>query len=123
MILEHLEIDVQGIVANVRTEIDELTKGTTEIIGDIRKDLEQGRTIVLELLKTIDSFRSTSSTTSPLISTSPAKPATSLTIQSTTSASAEPSLSSSFLEKEKEMLEFKATLLSKRTIQSSIQTK
>ena len=39
--LKHLEIGVQHIVSNIRTEIDELARGTTETITDMRKDLEQ----------------------------------------------------------------------------------
>jgi len=88
-----------------------LTKGTTEIISDMRNDLEQGQTLITELLKTINSLGSTSSTISPLISTSSMNPITSLTIQTTTSASTKPNLSSPFLKKEKKMLEFKGKLL------------
>ena len=47
---------VQDIFLNIRTEIDELSIGTTEIITDTRKDLEQGTTVVAELLRTINSL-------------------------------------------------------------------
>jgi len=121
--LEHLEIGLQDIVVNIRTEIEELAKGATKIISDMRKDLEQGRTVISELLRTINSLRSSSSTISPIITTSFAKPMTSPTMQTNTTTLTEPSWSSPFLEKEKEMLELKAKPLSKRTIPSTIQTK
>ena len=44
--LKHLEIGIQDIVTNIWTEIDELSKGTTEILTDMQKDLEQGNLVV-----------------------------------------------------------------------------
>ena len=123
MNLEHLQTGIRDIVANIQTEIDELAEGTSKIIGDMRKDLEQERTVISEFVKTVNSLRSTSSTISPLTSTSSAKPITSRTIQIITSASTESSSSLPFLEKEKEMLELIAQLLSKRTIQSTTQAR
>ena len=89
--LEHLEIGLQDIVVNIRTEIEELAKGATKIISDMRKDLEQGRTVISELLRTINSLRSSSSTISPIITTSFAKPMTSPTMQTNTTTLTEPS--------------------------------
>ena len=60
---------------------------------------------IAELLKTISSLRTTSLTTSTIITTSSVKPMTSPTIQTTTSTLAGPSSTSTFLEIEKEMLE------------------
>ena len=37
---EHLETGVQDISANIRTDINELAKGTTKTTGDMRKDLD-----------------------------------------------------------------------------------
>ena len=61
--LKHLETGIQDIVTNIRTEIDELSKGTTEILTDMRKDLEQGNLVVAELFKIINSLRTISSET------------------------------------------------------------
>ena len=69
----------------------------------MRQDLEQGRTMVAEMLKAL---RTTKTSPSTIPTTSLAKPQTSWT-------TTEPSLSSPFLEKEKERLELKAILLSK----------
>jgi len=89
----------------------------------MRKDHEQGRTIITEFLKTISFLKSTSSITSPMITTSSANPMTSPTIQTTTTTLAEPNSSSPFLEKEKEMLQLKAKLLLKKIINPTTQTK
>ena len=99
--LEQLEIRVQDIAANIGTEIDELSKGTTEIISDMRKDLEQERIVIAELLKTISAIKLTSSTTSLMITTSSAKLMTSPTLQTTTRTLTEPNSNSSFVEQEK----------------------
>jgi len=70
----------------------------------MRRDVEQGRIVVAEMLKTL-------STTKSSLSTIPTESTADPVIVQTT----EPSSSSPFLEKEKEMLELKAKLLSKRT--------
>jgi len=44
--LKQLETGVQAIVDNHQTEINELSIGTADIIGDMKKDLEQQRTVV-----------------------------------------------------------------------------
>jgi len=103
--LEHLDTGVKAIVENTKVEVEELSKGTEEIISNMRHDLEQGRIEVAEMLKALSNTKLSSSTTS---TTSLAKPQTSQTIM-------EASSSSPFLEKENEMLELKAKLLSKRT--------
>jgi len=69
----------------------------------MRHDLEQGRIVVVEMLKALSTTKSSLST---ILTTSLEKPQTS---QTTT----KPPSSSPFLEKEKEMLELKAKLLSK----------
>jgi len=103
--LEHLDTGVKVIVENIRVEVEEISKETEEIILNMRRDLDQGRIAVAEMLKALNTTKSSPST---ITTTSLAKPHTS---QTTT----EPSSSSPFLEKEKEMLELKAKLLSKRT--------
>jgi len=122
--LEHLETGVQNIVTNIRTEINELAKGTKEIIGDMRRDLDQGRTVVPKLLKMVNSLRSALSTNSPVTTISPIQSVASSTLPTITSINiSKPSSSSSFLEKEKEMQELKVKLLSKRIIALTIQPK
>ena len=96
--LRHRETGVQDIIANIRTKIDEFSKGTTEIISDMRKDLEQGRAVIEELLKNISAIKPTSSTTLPMITTSFVKPMTLPAMRTTTTTLTEPSSSSSFLE-------------------------
>ena len=49
--LKHLETGVEDIVSNIRTEIDELASRTTKIITDMRKDLEQGSTVLQNSLR------------------------------------------------------------------------
>jgi len=49
--LEHLDTGVKVIVENIRVEVEELSKGTEEIISNMRHDLEQGRIVVVEMLK------------------------------------------------------------------------
>jgi len=110
--LKHLDTGVQDIIANIKTEIDELTKGTTEIITVMRKDLEQGSNVVAELLNTINSLRPNSSTISSATTPSSITPMTSSTIKTITPTTiSEPSLRPSFLEKENEMRELLAKLL------------
>ena len=72
--LEQLETSVQAIVNNLRTEINKLSTGTTYIIGDVKKHLEQRRIIIGEMLKSISSLKPNSSTLSTILITSPAKP-------------------------------------------------
>jgi len=115
--LKHLETGIQDIASNVRTKIDELARGTTEMITDMRKDLEQGSTVVSKLLKTINSLRPTSSTLSPATTSSSTTPMASSTIIT------EPTSSPSFLQKEKVMQELKTKLLSKKTITITTQIK
>lgn len=79
----------------------------------MKKDLVQERTVVVEMLKTIGSLNPSSSN---LSTTSSAKPQTSQTTQTTSQTTAEPSSGSSFVEKEKEMLELKVKVISKKTI-------
>ena len=106
--LENLETGVKAIVENIRVEIEELSKGTEDVISGMKHDLEQGRTVVAEMLKTLSTTKSSPSPTPTTVQTeSTAKPATPQT--------EEPSSSTPFLEKEKEMLELKAKLLAKRT--------
>ena len=70
--LEQLETGVQAIVDNLQKEINELSTWTADIIEDMEKDLEQGRAIIAEMLKSISSLKpffsnlSTISTTSPM---------------------------------------------------------
>lgn len=101
--LENLDAGVKAIVSNIRVEIEELSKGTEEVISSMKQELEQGRIVVAEMLKALNSTKP-----SPMPATCVAKPKTS-------QPNPEPSSSSPFLEKEKEMLELKAKLLSKRT--------
>ena len=96
--LEHLDTGVKVIVKNITVEVEELSKGTEEIILNMQRDLEQGMTVVAEMLKALSTAKSSSST---MTTTSPAKPQTSQTIT-------KPSSSNPFLEKEKEKLELKA---------------
>ena len=93
--LEHLDTGVKAIVENTKVEVEELSKGTEEIISNMRHDLKQGRVVVAEMLKALSNTKLSSSTTSL------AKPQTSQTI-------VEPTSSRPFLEKEKDMLELKA---------------
>jgi len=72
----------------------------------MKRDLEQGITVLAEMLKPLSITKSSLST---ITTTSLAKPQTSQTIMIE-----EPSSSSPFLEKENEMLELKVKLLSKR---------
>ena len=97
--LEHLDTGVKATVENIRVEFEELSKETEENISNMRRDLEQGRIVVVEMLKTL-------STTKSSLSTIPTESTTNPTIAQTT----EPSSSSPFLEKEKEVLELKAKL-------------
>ena len=60
--LEQLENGVQAIVDNFLTEYDELATRTNNIIGDTKKDLEQGRTVTVDMLKPISSLKSPTST-------------------------------------------------------------
>ena len=69
--LEQLETVVKAIVENIRTEINELSIKTDNIIGDMNKDLEQRRTMITKILKLISCLRLPSLTIS---TTSPAKP-------------------------------------------------
>ena len=95
--LENLEIGVKAIVENIKVEIEELSKGTEDVISGMKHDVEQGRIVVAQMLKTL-------STTKSSLSTIP----TEYTAKPTTSQTTEPSSSTPFLEKEKEMLELKA---------------
>jgi len=105
------DIGVKVIVDNLRVEIEELSKETEEIM---QRDLEQGTTVVAEMLKVLCSTKYFSSTNT---TTSFAKPSTSQTTKNKELSSSGP-----FLEKEKRLLEFKAKLLSKKNYsQSSIQ--
>ena len=94
------------IVDNLQIKINELLTGTTGIIGDMKKHLEQGRAVVVEMLKSISSLKPISSNLSTVSTTSPTMPQTLPTTQTI-----EPSSSSPFLEKQKEMPELKAKLL------------
>ena len=81
----------------------------------MRKDLDQGRTVVSELLKMVNSSRSTSSTNSPLTTISPIQPVASPTLPTIISTTiSERSSSSSFLEKEKEMRELEGQTIIKK---------
>ena len=117
--LKYLETGVQDIVSNIRFEIDELTRGTAEIITDMRKDLKQGSIVVVKLLKTINSLRPTFYISLATTSSSTTPMASSTTPTNITELSSSPS----FLKKEKEMQELKAKLLLKKTINITIQTK
>jgi len=68
--LEQLKTRVQAIVDNLYTEIDELATGTNSIIGDMKKDVEKGRTVAAKMLKSISSASSTIPTS---LTISPAK--------------------------------------------------
>ena len=109
--LEQLEISAQAIVDNLQTEINELSTRTSDIIRDMKKDLEQGRMVLDEMLKSISSLKSHSSTISTISTISPVKPQF---LQTTKSKA--PSSSIPFLEKERKMQELKAKLLAKRTV-------
>ena len=87
--LEYIDTGVKAIVENIRVEVEELSKRTEETISNMRQDLEQGRTVVVEILKALSSTKSSPST---IPTTSLAKPQT---LQTTT----EPSSSSQFFEK------------------------
>jgi len=60
--LEHLDTGVKAIVENIRVEIEELSKGIEEIISNMGHDLEQGRIVVAEMLKTLSTTKSSLST-------------------------------------------------------------
>ena len=72
--LQQLKIGVKAIIDNIRTEIDELSTGTDYVIGDTKKNLEQERTMIAKMLKSISSLKSPSSTISTISTNSPAKP-------------------------------------------------
>jgi len=67
----HLSIKVKAIVENITIEVDELSKGTEEIILNMRQNLEQGRIVVAEILKVLSTTKSSHST---ITTTSLAKP-------------------------------------------------
>ena len=62
--LEHLDTGEKAIVENIIIEVEELSKGTDEIIKDMKKYPEQGRTIVVEMQKLLSTTKSSSSTIS-----------------------------------------------------------
>jgi len=94
--LEQLDTIVKPIVDNIKVEIEELFKGTEEFILTIKGDIEQGRTVVAEMVKVLNTTKSSPST---ITTTSLAKPQTSQTITIEESSS-----NSQFLEKDKEIL-------------------
>ena len=49
--LKHLKTGVQAIVDNIRTEIEELSNGTADVIGDMKKDLAHGRTVMNSVIR------------------------------------------------------------------------
>ena len=55
--LEQLETGVQATVDNPCTEIDEFTTGTSSFISYMKKDLEQGITVITEMLKSISCLK------------------------------------------------------------------
>jgi len=60
--LEHLDTGVKAIVENIRVEVEELSKETEKIISNVKHDLEQGRIVVAEMLKTLSTTKSSLST-------------------------------------------------------------
>jgi len=115
--LEQLEIGIKVAIDNIQTEIKELFTRTDSIIRDMEKDLEQIITVITEMPKSISCLKSPSSTILTISTTIPVKP------QTSPSKTIEPSSSTPFLEKDKEMPELKAKLLAKRNTNPIIQTK
>jgi len=103
--LEHFDTRVKAIVENLNVEVKELSKGIEEIFTNMKKDLEQGRIVVTQMLKGLN-IDPSSSIVSTINFVMPQPSATTPT--------KEPNSSTSFLKKEKEMLELKANLLSKK---------
>jgi len=56
--LEQLDMRVKTIVNNIKVENEELFKETEEIILTIKRDLEQGRTVVAEMVKVLSTTKS-----------------------------------------------------------------
>ena len=59
--LEHLHTCVNARVDNLKVKVEELSKGTEEIILNMKLDLKQGRTLVAEILKVFGTIKSSCS--------------------------------------------------------------
>jgi len=80
--LKQLETGAKAIVDNIRTfGIDELSIGIDSIIAYMKKDLEQGRILKVETLKSISSVKSPSSTISTISTARPTKTQTHLLLE------------------------------------------
>jgi len=59
---EHLNMEVKVVLKNIRAAIEEISKGTEEIILSMQLDLEQGRVVVVEMLIALSTTKSNPST-------------------------------------------------------------